>query len=685
MLQIYIYIVGGELLKNLITIYLIVIFLFLFTFPIYATSFLEKHLNYAGEIKMTYDGENDVDRPIPDYRLYLQGSPIQGFNLITHLKKGGDIVDNILVTYEKNGYKLKAGDFSFVSVSDNLNINQRHRGGLVVCPLFAGVINIKTGAGKVRSIKTSDEFKGNGAVGPFYLSGSIIPESETVYIDGVQLNNEQYKIDYTRGTITLDKILLKKETLKVVYYYQPGGDYYNRSLKKTSLEFDTKTINGGVSYYEIKDSPLLDNLIIPLQPKILQLKNIRGEFQPYELLNIKGEVISSQYKGRIEKEDILKDSSISVGNELNYLKYNYFNRGPDYYSSLDQEGVDPLEEYSLTARTSLTPHKYLYLNYIHSNDNPTDNKELITTYENKLNIKGYWQLNNDDYIQLIYFKTETGDDLLYLPQGKIGQSLALNYDHKGNPLSFNIQGTRGEWIWKTPSGIGPNMDHKYFELNTELDWSKKKFDASFSSELEYIWFDTNQKSRFDYFWEGEIDYDLFRGSISLGYEKEKDEDYIYDLSQIKYKKRLFSHLQGQISLKKEREEYSYKKNMRDSLGIRLYYVGSFKAICSGNIDEKGFSLNSTVAKDKWKLNGTYIKKENQKKIEGKIIYECEKLNFTTKLTAKQPPTEPEFIYNLNLKIGYKLTKNLELQISSNFPQIKNVREQRTKAQLIYSF
>ena len=66
MLQIYIYIVGGELLKNLITIYLIVIFLFLFTFPIYATSFLEKHLNYAGEIKMTYDGENDVDRPIPD-------------------------------------------------------------------------------------------------------------------------------------------------------------------------------------------------------------------------------------------------------------------------------------------------------------------------------------------------------------------------------------------------------------------------------------------------------------------------------------------------------------------------------------------------------------------------------------------------------------------------------------------
>ncbi len=647
-------------------IILTIVFLFSVFIPVYSTPQEELYLNISGEIKLTLDSENDDNKAVSDYIIYILGSDNNGLDLWAHLKKDGEVIDDLLLSYKGDWYKLKVGDFLFESESNNILFNQNQRGGEFDINLFDELVNIKGNIGKVRSVKNSDEIEGNGTNGPFYLSSApIIPESESIYIDSNKLNKNQYEIDYSIGRIILEDTLLKKETLKVVYFCQPGGGYYSRYLKKALLNFDVQTVRGGINYYEMNDIPLEEvELFFEPQPRLLKLTSFNGGFT-HKYLDIEGELIKSQFEAMEEKEDVFLLVSSLLGDEMNYIEYKYKNKGPDFYNSLDQQETEPIEEYLLVSRISFSPYNYLILNYTNSNDNPEDNKELITNYKKKLNIKSYWQIKEFNYLQLLYSKSKSGDDLLYLPQGKTGQSVSMLYSNKKKPYIFDLSGSLGEWDWETAFEEELNLDHKFVEVNADLKVSQGDYNIDLASNSKYIYFDNNLETRIDYSLKSQFDYYLNKGKISYNYEQEKDKDYLYDLNKINYKKRFYPRLEGQLSFKVEKEEYLNIFNRRNIYGFRIIYFSPINFILNGEIEKESLSINTKISKEKWDLKLGYFKEMDKERANSEISYGQKGFKFKTKFTAENNILQEEILYNFGLESEYKLSKNLKLKLSAN--------------------
>ena len=172
--------------------------------------------------------------------------------------------DRIFVEMYSKSWKLSAGDlFLNNKNSQYLNFNKKVAGLGVQVNLTGkkAKTQIYTSGAIVKGKFTRVDFNGQEAnQGPYRLAKNnqpfllIIADSETVYVNGIPLNKEQYTLDYSSSEIVFATTYPIHAAMRIQVEFQASEQNYTRFVSFNKVDYSSKNFNVGVSFYNESDS-----------------------------------------------------------------------------------------------------------------------------------------------------------------------------------------------------------------------------------------------------------------------------------------------------------------------------------------------------------------------------------------------------------------------------------------------
>lgn len=193
-----------------------------------------KDLGIDQSLKVTMMGTLAPDLEVRAY-LTDDNLPVQpqgNTEELTHL-------DKVAVQVKSRHTETNLGDFTTGRADSRFASFERElRGASLKVDAFGQEAFAGGGIAKGR-YRTAEFFGVDGMQGPYELLPArrfngviILPGTETVYLDGRQLRRgaeNEYTIDYTRGTVTFTERVTISRDSEIVVEYQSGEDGYKRS------------------------------------------------------------------------------------------------------------------------------------------------------------------------------------------------------------------------------------------------------------------------------------------------------------------------------------------------------------------------------------------------------------------------------------------------------------------------
>jgi len=172
--------------------------------------------------------------------------------------------DRIFVELYSDKWKLTGGDL-FISNSNTnyLSFNKKVAGiGLDVnLKKNKSLINIYSSGAIVKGEFKEVDFIGQEAnQGPYRLSNTlnqnllIISDSESVYINGIPVNKNDYTLDNSSAEITFKSTYPINSNMRIHIEFQASEQNYTRIVSFNKVNYKNDKINIGVDFYSEKDS-----------------------------------------------------------------------------------------------------------------------------------------------------------------------------------------------------------------------------------------------------------------------------------------------------------------------------------------------------------------------------------------------------------------------------------------------
>lgn len=660
-------------------------------------------LMYSGEVKETYLLENGSGEWIPEYMLYLQGEPVVNSYIMMYLQPKGEVIDQFLITYQKEPWEIELGDNTFQKLAgDFFSIDQNQRGGLVRIKMFDQALRLELMSAQVKSLNVQEKLEGKGTTGPYLLSyGPIIPESENVKRHGVRLSADEYQMDYQNKWITFTEPLVVEEEVEISYSYQPGSG--NRVMRGMNLSGGWSNLQGNLSWFMIEELPLevgipssLEGRVAEVFWKPVQWVETEGQLAWAKLIDSQFFIDSQTY------EDWAYFGQVTLGDRQNYLTGEYHHQGKDFFSSLEARdpitmcdpaspigGPDSIEKL-FEGRWQVNPRLYLLFKVKHLRDNADKNPDEITQYEDTQLIKGLWQLSKISSLQMVFQRYDTGDDLIYLPTGETTQSGSVIYQLKSNQWGANLGLNFGQVKVKQQDEAAKDSS-QYMGLHSQGNWNGERWNGDYSLDIKYTQLVESQTdfNPLEYFFKYNLDYKLGPGKLMLQGEEDLDEDFRRHLYRVGYQYRFADQWQGSLEYQRDiQENVDRTPTIKNKLMIHWIYYRPFLLDTRWTIGSKSIFGQTRIVREKGEGQLTWLINEQEKRSTASWQVKVQPgLELKSLLTYHFDTLQGSEDWSFALESQYQIHSGIKFNLFGEFPLWTNDPDQKSvkgRAELIFS-
>ncbi len=252
--------------------------------------------------------------------------------------------DRIFVELYSEKWKLTAGDLFLNNTKTNYsNFNKKVAGVSLNVNLKnkKSTINILNAGALVKSEFTTIDFNGQEAnQGPYRIATDnnqfllIIGGSETVYINGLPINKDNYTFDYSAAEITFKTTYPINSDMRIHIEFQASKQHYTRFVSFNKINYNRGSFNLEVSFFNESDSkskPLQQDLNDQQKEKLFNAGDNISEM--YTNSAIKESYIENkiQYKKVIINGVEIFEYSNNINDELYSVKYTYVGNNKGNY------------------------------------------------------------------------------------------------------------------------------------------------------------------------------------------------------------------------------------------------------------------------------------------------------------------------------------------------------------------
>ena len=220
--------------------------------------------------------------------------------------------DRVYVELYSDKWKLIGGDLFLTNENSRyLNFNKKVAGLNIETNLKTkkAKIDISASGAIVKGKYTEVRFNGQESnQGPYRLANNanqfllIISDSETVYVNGISINKDNYILDYSSAEITFNTIFPINSDMRIVVEFQASEENYTRFVSYNKAAYKRDNFNVAVDFYTENDS------------KSKSLQQDLNDMQKQTLSNA-GDNTSQMYVLSAVKENFL-DNKIQYKKEI---------------------------------------------------------------------------------------------------------------------------------------------------------------------------------------------------------------------------------------------------------------------------------------------------------------------------------------------------------------------------------